>query len=95
MDAPARYPFYGGLTRTGLMFGVPTMFFASLLLLTAYAFLITSNVMALLSGLPVYAICYLICQKDAGLFGVLWCRIAVMPIFARNSDYWQGRSYMP
>lgn len=65
-----------GITRPAMRWGVTYGALIANLIVTMETFLLTKNLLALLLGLPLHALCALMCLRDARCFEllVLWLR---------------------
>ncbi len=63
---------------------------------TMEVFLVTRNLLALLSCLPIHGICALLCARDPRFFdlAMLWGRMR-LPALVGNLGYWRASSYSP
>lgn len=89
-------PLFVGATRPPMRWGVT---YAALLLngvFTMEAFLLTRNLLTLLLCLPVHAVCWLLCARDARFFDLLllWGRTR-LPALLGNLRLWRASSYSP
>jgi type IV secretion system protein VirB3 len=89
-------PLFVGATRPPMRWGVT---YAALLLnmvLTLEAFLVTRNLLTLLSCLPVHGLCALLCARDARFFDLLlmWGRTR-LPAVVGTLRFWKASSYSP
>jgi type IV secretion system protein VirB3 len=66
------------------------------LVFTMELFLVTKNLLILLSCLPIHAICALLCARDARFFDLLllWGRTR-LPAALGNLRFWRSSSYSP
>lgn len=65
-----------GITRPAMRWGVTYGALIANLIVTMEIFLLTKNLLALLIGIPLHALCALMCLRDAQFFEllVLWIR---------------------
>jgi type IV secretion system protein VirB3 len=80
-----RPPMRWGVTYSALMFN---------LIFSLEAFLLTRNLLTLLLGVPIHALCMLLCARDARFFDLLllWGRTRGAALFG-NLRFWQASSY--
>jgi type IV secretion system protein VirB3 len=89
-------PLFVGATRPPMRWGVTYTALLFNLVFTMELFLLTKNLLTLLSCLPLHAICALLCSRDARFFDLLllWGRTR-LPGFFGNLRFWQASSYSP
>ncbi len=83
-----------GMTRPAMRWGVT---FSALLangVFTMNVFLFTSNLLVLLTCLPIHGLSVLLCARDARVFDLLtlWARTGLASI-VHNRRFWGGSSY--
>ncbi len=69
-------PLFQGVTRPAMLMGVTYEAFVVNFLATAISFLASGQLKWLLICLPIHALCFLVCARDARYFGLiaLWLR---------------------
>jgi type IV secretion system protein VirB3 len=79
-----------------MRWGVPYSALLFNLVFTMELFLLTKNLLTLLSCLPVHAVCALLCSRDARFFDLvlLWGRTRLPGVFG-NLRFWKANSYSP
>jgi type IV secretion system protein VirB3 len=89
-------PLFVGATRPPMRWGVTYSALLFNLVFTMELFLLTKNLLALLSCLPVHAIGALLCSRDARFFDLLllWGRTR-LPAACGNLRFWRASSYSP
>jgi type IV secretion system protein VirB3 len=89
-------PLFVGATRPPMKWGVTYSALLFNLVFTMELFLLTKNLLALLSCLPVHAIGALLCSRDARFFDLLllWGRTR-LPAACGNLRFWKASSYSP
>jgi type IV secretion system protein VirB3 len=85
-----------GATRPPMRWGVTYSALLFNLMFTLEAFLLTRNLLTLLLGAPIHALCMLLCARDARFFDLLllWARTRGAALFG-NLRLWQASSYSP
>jgi len=85
-----------GATRPPMRWGVTYSALLFNLMFTLEAFLLTRNLLTLLLGAPIHALCMLLCARDARFFDLLllWGRTRGALLFG-NLRLWQASSYSP
>jgi type IV secretion system protein VirB3 len=85
-----------GATRPPMRWGVTYAALLFNLVFTMEAFLLTKNLLMLLSSVPIHGICALLCARDARCFDLLllWGRTRMPALFA-NLPIWKASSYSP
>jgi type IV secretion system protein VirB3 len=85
-----------GATRPPMRWGVTYSALLFNLMFTLEAFLVTRNLLTLLLGAPIHALCMLLCARDARFFDLLllWGRTRGAALFG-NLRFWQASSYSP
>jgi len=85
--AVTRPPMRWGVTFSALMFNF---------VVTMELFLLTKNLLTLLIGLPVHAVCALLCAQDARFFDLLLLAGRTrLPAYFANYGVWKASSYSP
>jgi type IV secretion system protein VirB3 len=89
-------PLFVGATRPPMRWGVTYSALLFNMVFTMEAFLMTKNLLTLLLGAPIHAVCMLLCARDARFFDLvlLWSR-ARLPALMANHGLWQSSSYSP
>jgi type IV secretion system protein VirB3 len=89
-------PLFVGATRPPMRWGVTYTALLFNLVFTMELFLLTKNLLTLLSCLPVHAISALLCSRDARFFDLLllWGRTRLPAVFG-NLRFWKASSYSP
>lgn len=84
-----------GITRPAMRWGVTYGALIANLIITMETFLLTKNLLSLLMGLPLHALCALLCLRDARFFELLalWLRTSGMRAGAAGS--WRVSTYAP
>lgn len=87
-------PLFVGATRPPMRFGVTYMALLLNLVITMEAFLLTRNLLLLLTAVPLHGLSALLCGRDARIFELLllWARTRFLAYFA-NARYWKASSY--
>jgi type IV secretion system protein VirB3 len=85
--AATRPPMRWGVTYSALLFN---------LVFTMELFLLTKNLLVLLTSMPVHGVCALLCARDARFFdlALLWGRTR-LPSVLGNLRLWKASSYSP
>src|ERR1700675_1430153 len=85
--AVTRPPMRWGVTFSALLFN---------LVFTMEGFLLTKNLLTLLTPIPLHGVCALLCARDARFFDLilLWGRTR-MPSYLANYRVWKASSYSP
>jgi len=85
-----------GATRPPMRWGVTYAALLANMVLTLEAFLVTRNLLTLLSCLPVHAVCALLCARDPRCFDLLllWGRTR-LPALLTTLRHWRSSSYTP
>jgi type IV secretion system protein VirB3 len=91
-----REPLFVGATRPPMRWGVTYSALLFNLIFTMEIFLVTRNLVALATCLPVHGISALLCARDARFFDllVLWVRTR-LPALLSNLLYWRSSSFSP
>lgn len=89
-------PLFVGATRPPMRWGVTYSALLFNLVFTMEIFLLTKNLLTLLAGGPIHAVCVLLCARDARFFDLvmLWGRTR-LPAFLGNLRFWRASSYSP
>jgi type IV secretion system protein VirB3 len=89
-------PLFVGATRPPMRWGVTYSALLFNLVFTMELFLVTKNLCALLSCIPIHAVAALLCARDARFFdlALLWGRTR-LPSFLGNLRFWRASSYSP
>jgi type IV secretion system protein VirB3 len=89
-------PLFVGVTRPPMRWGVTYAALLFNLVLTLEAFLVTKNLLTLLTCVPVHGMCWLLCARDARFFdlALLWGRTR-LPALLANLRLWRASSYSP
>ena len=87
-------PLFVGATRPAMRWGVTYAALVLNALVTMEFFLLTKNLLTLGIALPLHAVAWLLCAKDARTFELLalwvWVRL---PQWLRTAWYWRASSY--
>jgi type IV secretion system protein VirB3 len=85
-----------GATRPPMRWGVTYAALLFNMVFTMEAFLLTRNLLTLLSCAPIHALSMLLCARDARFFDLilLWGRTR-LPAAVANLRHWQASSYSP
>src|SRR5215468_8086501 len=89
-------PLFVGATRPPMRWGVTYAALLFNLVFTLEVFLLTKNLLALLSCIPLHGVFALLCARDARFFDLLllWARTR-LPAAFRNLWIWRASSYSP
>jgi type IV secretion system protein VirB3 len=89
-------PLFVGATRPPMRWGVTYSALLFNMVFTMEAFLLTKNLLTLLSSVPIHGVCMLLCARDARFFDLilLWARTRLPALFA-NYRVWKASSYCP
>ncbi|MEA2732231.1 MAG: type secretion system protein VirB3 [Acetobacteraceae bacterium] len=89
-------PLFVGATRPPMRWGVTYSALLFNMVFVMEAFLLTKNLLTLLLGAPIHAVCMLLCARDARFFDLvmLWTRTRLPSWFA-NHRVWRASSYCP
>ena len=89
-------PLFVGATRPPMRWGVTYAALLFNLVFTMEVFLLTKNLLALLSCVPVHGVFVLLCARDARFFDLLmlWGRTRLPAAFG-NLRLWRASSYSP
>lgn len=87
-------PLFAGATRPAMVFGVPYEAFLVVGIVTAVVFVGAPNPLYALVGIPLYAVSWLVCQKDPRQFEQykLWGQTKGR---CMNRMHWKAASYSP
>ena len=85
-----------GATRPPMRWGVTYSALLFNMVFTMEAFLLTKNLLTLLSCAPIHLICMLLCARDARFFDLvlLWARTR-LPAMLGTFRFWKASSYSP
>jgi type IV secretion system protein VirB3 len=89
-------PLFVGATRPPMRWGVTYSALLFNLVFTMEVFLLTKNLLTLLSSAPIHGVCVLLCTRDARFFDLLllWGRTR-LPALMANLHFWKASSYSP
>jgi type IV secretion system protein VirB3 len=89
-------PLFVGATRPSMRWGVTYSALLFNMVFTMEAFLLTKNLLTLLLGVPIHAVCVLLCARDARFFDLIliWARTRLPALFC-NLRFWKASSYSP
>jgi type IV secretion system protein VirB3 len=89
-------PLFVGATRPPMKWGVTYSALLFNMVFVMEAFLLTKNLLTLLLGAPIHAVCMLLCARDARFFDLvtMWARTRLPSLFA-NYRVWRASSYCP
>lgn len=89
-------PVFVGATRPPMRWGVTYSALLFNLIFTLEAFLLTRNLLMLLTALPIHAASMLLCGRDPRCFDLLllWARTRLPGLLA-NGLWWHASSYSP
>ncbi|MDB6087083.1 MAG: type secretory pathway VirB3 family protein [Gammaproteobacteria bacterium] len=89
-------PLFVGATRPPMRWGVTYSALLFNMVFTMEAFLLTKNLLTLLTSAPIHGVCMLLCVRDARFFDLvlLWARTRMPALFA-NYRVWKSSSYCP
>jgi type IV secretion system protein VirB3 len=95
-DTRATDPLFVGATRPPMRWGVTYSALLFNMVFTLEAFLLTKNLLTLLSCAPIHLVCMLLCARDARFFDLmlLWGRTR-LPAALRTLRFWRASSYSP
>lgn len=87
-------PLFQGVTRPTMLMGVTYEAFVFNFLFTSIAFLGSGRLTMLLVCLPIHAVCFIVCARDARYFGLLslWFRTGGR---SRSRLFWNSSSQAP
>jgi type IV secretion system protein VirB3 len=85
-----------GATRPPMRWGVTYSALLFNMVFTMEAFLITKNLLSLLLCVPIHALCFILCARDARFFDLimLWGRTR-LPALMASTPLWQPTTYSP
>jgi type IV secretion system protein VirB3 len=85
-----------GATRPPMRWGVTYSALLINMVATLELFLLSKNLLVLLTALPVHGVCMLLCARDARFFDLilLWGKTR-MPAWFCTLRYWHASSYSP
>ncbi|MGH8140388.1 MAG: type IV secretion system protein VirB3 [Steroidobacteraceae bacterium] len=85
-----------GATRPPMRWGVTYSALLFNLVFTMELFLLTKNLLLLLTSVPIHGVCVLLCARDARFFDLvmLWSRTR-LPAAVGNLRFWNASSYSP
>jgi type IV secretion system protein VirB3 len=86
-----------GMTRPSMVWGVTYSALLLNLVVTMESFIVTKNLVWLLSFVPIHGVCYLICLYEPRFFDLLqlWGRTRWMAFLMGNLRFWKSNSYSP
>ena len=89
-------PLFVGATRPPMRWGVTYSALLFNMVFVMEAFLLTKNLLTLLSSAPIHGVCMLLCARDARFFDLilLWGRTRI-PAAMTNLRLWKASSYSP
>ena len=89
-------PLFVGATRPPMRWGVTYSALLVNMVVTMEAFLLTKNLLTLLTCAPLHLICLLLCARDARYFDLvlLWGRTR-LPAALGTLRFWRASSYSP
>ena len=89
-------PLFVGATRPPMRWGVTYSALLFNMVFTMEAFLLTKNLLTLLSCAPIHLVCMLLCARDARFFDLvlLWGRTR-FPAMLGTLRFWRASSYSP
>jgi type IV secretion system protein VirB3 len=89
-------PLFVGATRPPMRWGVTYSALLFNLVFTMELFLLTKNLLTLLSSLLIHGVCVLLCARDPRFFDLLllWGRTR-LPAVLGNLRFWKASSYSP
>jgi type IV secretion system protein VirB3 len=95
-DRQTSDPLFVGATRPPMRWGVTYAALLFNLVFTLEAFLMTKNLLTLLTCVPVHGLCWLLCTRDPRFFdlALLWGRTG-LPALLANLHVWRASSYSP
>jgi type IV secretion system protein VirB3 len=84
------------VTRPPMRWGVAYEALLMNLVITMQAFILTQNLLVLLIGVPIHALCVLLCARDPRIFSLLMlaARTRVLSVFT-TLRHWSASSYSP
>ncbi|CAD7741355.1 hypothetical protein LMG31884_47600 (plasmid) [Xanthomonas hydrangeae] len=89
---PRPDPLFAALTRPSTLFGVTAEVFGFIVMVEMAAFMLTRNVVVLISGVLLYGVARVISAKDARIFKYL--HLAVLTKWkGQNRSIWKASSY--
>jgi type IV secretion system protein VirB3 len=91
LDQPLITPLVKGLTRPPSLLGVPYQFFMLIGVVSAVIFLVTKNLLMLLTILPLYAVGRIMIVRDPAIFEIMLIRGRRTP--PRSKVFWGATSY--
>jgi type IV secretion system protein VirB3 len=89
-------PLFVGATRPPMRWGVTYSALLFNMVFTLETFLVTKNLLTLLTCVPIHGVCLLLCARDSRFFdlALLWARTRLPATFA-NYGFWKASSYSP
>lgn len=90
-------PLFVGLTRPTMVWGVTYSAMLVNAMLTMEAFILTKNLLWLLTFMPTHGVFYLLCLSEPRFFDLLqlWGRVRLPGLLAGNQRFWRANSYTP
>lgn len=90
-------PLFVGMTRPPMKFGVTYVGLIVNAIVTMEVFIVTKNLLWLLSFFPVHGVLYLICLYEPMFFEllILWGRTRCWAIVTGIVRFWKANSYSP
>ena len=86
-----------GLTRPSMLFGVTYSAMIINVVLTMEAFIVTKNLLWLLSFIPIHGLLVLVCLYEPRFFDLvqLWGKTRGIALVAGNVRFWKANSHSP
>jgi type IV secretion system protein VirB3 len=86
-----------GLTRPSMLFGVTYSAMIINVVLTMEAFIVTKNLLWLVSFIPIHGLFYLVCLYEPRFFDLfqLWGKTHGIALIAGNVRFWKANSHSP
>ena len=86
-----------GLTRPSMLFGVTYSAMIINVVLTMETFIVTKNLLWLLSFIPIHGLLVLVCLYEPRFFDLvqLWGKTRGIALAAGNVRFWQANSHSP
>ena len=86
-----------GLTRPSMLFGVTYSAMIINVVLTMETFIVTKNLLWLLSFIPIHGLLYLVCLYEPRFFDLvqLWGKTRGIALVAGNVRFWKANSHSP
>lgn len=90
-------PLFVGMTRPPMVWGVTYSGLLVNLMLTMEVFIVTKNLLWLLSFVPIHGLLYMVCLYEPRFFDLfqLWGRTRAVALLGGNLRFWRASSHSP